>query len=313
MNGKIRSISSRLREFQSIMNEYYRFDPKNIEQLTEHAASGFNAWAEGQRNNLEAMHGKLESDMDHIRGIEKKHAELKTWLDGDNSSADNYSARVEEFNDLVQQHNVLAGDFDGQQKQYNVEVKKFNRELSERQKRVNDEIGNANDTIATFNKWFNKNKDEVFYKELNAFFTELRRLEASHNYDSTELGECLQTVRSIKDELGRYAIEKENEKPDGFLICPVKLCGAEKCYMIVDTASNMVSINRELVEALDLNDYIGETIELRLANRIKINAPQLLIPGITVFDRETEYVKGVILDEPLVGVDGCLGMSFLNR
>lgn len=50
-----------------------------------------------------------------------------------------------------------------------------------------------------------------------------------------------------------------------------------------------------------------------LPNRIRIKAPQLLLSTISIQEAKAEYIKTVVLREPIPGIDGCIGLSFLNR
>ena len=67
------------------------------------------------------------------------------------------------------------------------------------------------------------------------------------------------------------------------------------------------------MDVLDLADYVGEEVEVSLAGGIRIKAPQLVLPSMSVQAMETENVKAVVLKESQPGVDGCIGLSFLNR
>ena len=83
--------------------------------------------------------------------------------------------------------------------------------------------------------------------------------------------------------------------------------------MIIDIGASVVTIVPELVEVLGLTERVGEEVELSLPAGIRVKAPQLLIPSIAVHGMEAQYVKAVVLKESMPGVDGCLGLSFLNR
>ena len=83
--------------------------------------------------------------------------------------------------------------------------------------------------------------------------------------------------------------------------------------MLVDTGATTVSVTPVMVEALGLKESLGELVEVTLAGGIRIKAPQLFLPSMTVAGKEAKYVKALMLNPSLPGVDGCVGLSFLNR
>ena len=87
----------------------------------------------------------------------------------------------------------------------------------------------------------------------------------------------------------------------------------EEAFMCVDNASSLTILTREMVDVLGIGSFVGEEVELTLVNRIKLRAPQVLLPSASVDGCEAKYVKAVILDEMSPGISGILGLSFLSR
>ena len=119
-------------------------------------------------------------------------------------------------------------------------------------------------------------------------------------------------TRSIRHELGKIAISNSHDE-NGMILVPVTLCRRETSVYIVDTGARAVTVPPALVEALGLTDQIGEAVDVSLAGGLRISGPELIIPQLSVDGMEAENVRAVVLKEPMVGVDGLLGLSFLNR
>jgi hypothetical protein len=128
-----------------------------------------------------------------------------------------------------------------------------------------------------------------------------------------ELQPYINKVRAMRRDLAMHAIKQQEEAENGLLIVQVTLSQSEQCHMFVDTAASVVTITPELVEVLALSDKIGDEVEVTLAGGIRIKAPQLALPIMTVYGMTAEYIKALVLKESHVGVDGCIGLSFLNR
>jgi hypothetical protein len=83
--------------------------------------------------------------------------------------------------------------------------------------------------------------------------------------------------------------------------------------LFVDAGASPVTIAPEIVRALGWEDFLGENTTLRLAGGFRTTAPQLLIPSVSCQSQKAEFVRGIALAAPTAGVDGALGLSFLNR
>jgi len=75
----------------------------------------------------------------------------------------------------------------------------------------------------------------------------------------------------------------------------------------------LVTLTPELVEALGLAGCVGEELDVSLPGGLRTKGPRLTIPSILVEGVEATGVDAVMLDAPIAGADGLLGMSFLSR
>lgn len=166
--------------------------------------------------------------------------------------------------------------------------------------------------INEYNSWIKERGAEKFFNNVNRFYISLCQ-EDKKNELSAELTCYIDRIKRLRSGLGLYMQNRQNQQEDGLLIIKALFCDSEESYMIVDIGASLVSISPELVEILGITEYVGDVIELSLPAGIHIKAPQLLIPSISVDGKKAEYVKGVVLKESMAGVDGCIGLSFLNR
>jgi clan AA aspartic protease (TIGR02281 family) len=97
------------------------------------------------------------------------------------------------------------------------------------------------------------------------------------------------------------------------VIVEATVCGREKCFMVVDTGATSVTISPSLVKVLGLSDQLGKNVNATLADGTQTTGREVVIPQLSVVGMEVRGVNAVVLDEPGVGIDGLLGLSYLNH
>lgn len=104
-------------------------------------------------------------------------------------------------------------------------------------------------------------------------------------------------------------------KTSGNLVVEVKLNGQLTCLMAVDTGASLVTISRNIAGRLelDLGDERNEA-EFLLADGSKRKGRIVTLKSIEVGNSKAEEVLAAVMDSPPgPGVDGLLGMSFLDN
>lgn len=85
--------------------------------------------------------------------------------------------------------------------------------------------------------------------------------------------------------------------------------------LIVDTGASIVVISKNIADRLGIkSEEIGTKIEVLLANGTKTQATPIILKSVKVGEAEVKNVKAAITENSQgEGVDGLLGMSFLNN
>jgi len=130
--------------------------------------------------------------------------------------------------------------------------------------------------------------------------------------ESAHRNAALSRVRVLRRQLADYALDTYFSDSSQMIFVEA-LLGDEPCLLLVDTGANLVAVLPELVAALGWQDRLGEQIELQLADGKKTSGRKLLLPSLEVQGFQETDVDGVVLGTVYPGIDGFLGMSFLNR
>lgn len=104
-------------------------------------------------------------------------------------------------------------------------------------------------------------------------------------------------------------------KSSGNLVVEVKLNDTVMCLMAVDTGASLVTISRNIASQLEI-DFGGERneIEMLLADGSKAKARIVNLKSVAVGNSRAEDILAAVMDSPPgPGIDGLLGMSFLDN
>lgn len=112
-----------------------------------------------------------------------------------------------------------------------------------------------------------------------------------------------------------FAREKvDAERVNGHWIVDVLLDGKVTARMIVDTGASVLALSRAIADQLGSEAVKRGTGQVEVADGRKVNVPVLELPVVEVGRNKVEHVlAGVMPDAPAPGIDGLLGMSFLNH
>ena len=325
MKGKVhkvvdlKHVAGRLGESDKIMCEYFQSDP--VEQangLEARAVAGFNEWVKATAGELEVQSTELQDLVESINTLVVQITDMDRELreqqpnPDDPASVVSYNSLVEEYNALVRRHEELAQQYRQKESLYNEKVRQFNQEQEERRAHVEAVKRDATKNVEEYKRWIKEDGPQRFSNELNILYATLIK-ENRREGNSVEIQEYLDRIKKIRMELGAHTKQRQHMIEGGLHIVQATLCQSEECYLTVDSAATVTTITPEMVNILDLSKHVGEEVEILLPNAIRVKAPQLVIPKIAIEKNEADYVKAVVLKESMPGVDGCLGLSFLNR
>lgn len=307
----------RLSQFEAVMDRHYRGDPVDEardslnQRIDEH-----NRWVETTKARHEAARTELETESQSLRALKKEIADLDARLAekpraDDRAVVEAYNALVAERNARVDKYNQLGKAFQRRQAAHNDSVARDQQEMETREQELDSRRAAVEERIAERNRWLDTGEDLSFFQALNRYYADL--VKQSRDRETPELAERTSKVRAIRRELAEHAVKGHESAGGGLVIVEATLRRREKCFLIVDTGATVVSVPPALVDAAGLSDQLGKEIEATLAGGVKIRGRELVIPQLSVLGNEAQDVRAVVLDESEAGVDGLLGLSYLNR
>jgi len=313
-------VEEQMARLEEHMERYFRADPiAEANALVRAAVESHNAFLERGGAEIEAERATLSEHLQRLRAMEDRIDRSRGELakeKADSSSAERiarFNEKVARHNALVAEHRELAEEYQRRQDSYNRRVESFNSEVAGRRAEVEAVKAKAAERAEEYRRWLDQHGPDDLSGTLNRLYVSLCRQKTDGGEHTKELDGRLSRLRRLRGELAAHAVEKQQTADNGLLIVEALLCSMETCHLLVDTGASVTSISPEMAQVLGIEKHVGEEIELSLPNGIRIMAPQLLIPQISVAGYSAEYVKAVLLKESMPGVDGCLGVSFLNR
>ena len=185
---------------------------------------------------------------------------------------------------------------------YNLITAKSKKEISSLKASLDAQKGTYQEKIREHDKWFEGKEEEVFFLELNRFYAKL--VKSYKKPGNTNLiHNVIDRVRSIRRELGQYAIRENDASDNGLIAVPVTLCDNEDVFLLVDTGASRVTVTREILEVLGLSEKIGELIESAVAGGMTVKGPEVIIPSISVYGVAAQNVPGIVIPHSSVGAD----------
>lgn len=313
------ALIARLAGFDRTMDQYFRNDSVakakstiNI-QLKQH-----NDWVKTYQAEFDAQSAKLKERSEALRQMQTRLHEMADKLKSqkpNRASKDNvdaYNQRVADYNALAQQYEALvpafnkdAGDFQNRYSEFSREVEISRIRLKRTERTTTEEVGAQE-------KWLASTEASRFFTDLNRCYAGVRR-ELSVRSDDPTLQAAATKAAGMRRELADWFQARQRDDEAAHLLVEATLCRREKCYLILDTGAHSVTLSPALVEVLGLTNRLGEEVDVGLAGGLRTKGRKLSIPQLSVLGQEATDVEAVMLEEPGVGVDGLLGLTFLRR
>lgn len=310
-------IVERLKQLQETFDAYFKQAPietfnTTVRRITEE----HNIWIENLNRTREQKHEELQNQLKTVIKLESEFEKIKEKINAlpqDPTMGAMRNKLIDKQNALVSQHRELASAYKKEADDFNTKLEKSNREAAERKNYMEESRKNAKATFAKYESWLKNGGQEKFCHELNQLYGDMLQAKRRSPVDAEDLELHLKKARTLRHELGSYTKKEQEAVENGALVVSVSFTGDEKGLLSLETGSSVVSIIPEMVKILGIEEYVGEEIELYLPGNVRIKAQQLLIPDIAFDGNNANFVKAVILNHPIPGVDGGLGLSFLNR
>ena len=303
-------LSMQLTELEERLDRYILRDA--VRQYNADVEA-FNEWIAQSQGRLEESAAELEREheaLDELRSdieglgeaFERERAkeggsnaaEIESLRSANDGAVTEHNERVRAFEERQSTYNDLIAEHNAQSDRYSEELTRARGEADEYQ------TWHAGDAMARFSA--------VVGELYASICVEYRRAAGR-----TELSALIDRARRIRRVLGERAIRINQDQDNGLLIVEADLGESEPCWMIVDNAASTAAITPEMVDVLDIGEFVGSEVEISLPGAITIRAPSCILPKVTVEGHEAEFVTAVVLEESHPGIDGSIGLSFLNR
>lgn len=234
-----------------------------------------------------------DSIMEKLNTLEKELEDLNTEVVrvSRKLSKMNPKENLEEYNALVEEYNSLVAQMEverGKQRTLKTQVADLNQKISA-----------YTDSLNEFNKKF-KNEFYVSKSEL---------MEQEKNF----LERIKKEMDSIEKDFTEYRVGYQ--RLGSHLVVRALLNGVINADLIVDTGASIVVISESIARRLGITVNSKEfSVSVTLADGSHTKAYPIILKSIQVGDVKVSNVRAAVLPrgEP-VGIDGLLGMSFLER
>jgi hypothetical protein len=313
-------ITAKLDNIDQILSLRFRRDVVgDCNQKTKDAVDGFNAWTRESAEALDQEQKGLETQLAELNafhaGIESSNRQLtQQQLDRRNSEdIERHNRLVEEHNAAVRKHGELARQFTERQNAYNARVRRRNEEMQQKQCELTALQESIKKEFQEYELWRNARGEEQFFREVNQLYATLHEELGEAGDNAGTIKAYYNQLRLIRKELATYARRREQEAENGVLVMSALLSKDEECHLVVDTGSTLVTISPELVRVLGLTRSLAEEVEVVLPGGHRARGRKLILPSLSVQGMEAQNVEAVQLEESQCGIDGLLGLSYLNR
>ena len=176
-NNKKASISNTMKQFEDIMDQYFRNDPvQETNNAVNKMVDDYNQLIKEGQKNIEDKKIKLDERIAIIRKIESQISDLDKKLNKINADAKNkksiaeYNILVKKRNDLVEKHKSHSGLY----KEYETDVNKLIKHLNEKselqRKNIEKAKKTAEEVVTHYHNWINDDGDLAFFNELNRYY-----------------------------------------------------------------------------------------------------------------------------------------------
>ena len=135
-----------------------------------------------------------------------------------------------------------------------------------------------------------------------------------------KLNELQPALGEIGNDIKRFRAEFEIAAVDvtfighNHILVPVKINDRKPIKLILDTGASSVVLSRSIATRLGINWSGGKEIEVILANGEKAKGNQVILRSVSVDRFRADNVRATVMEKaPATGIEGLLGMSYLDR
>jgi clan AA aspartic protease (TIGR02281 family) len=313
------TVPARLNDIDRVLGARFRRDvAAECNQKAKSAVDAFTAWARLSAEALEIERQQLDRDLQELNAL---HAAIDASSralsverpDGaDQQARQRYERMVTEHNAEVARHRALSGAYTTKQSAFNRRVVERNDEVERRQRDADAVQASVRKDYDEYAAWRTARGEEAFFDDVNRLYADLHEALPRARADAGIVKTYLNQLRVVRQEMALLARRREQEAEHGVLIVPATLSDDEECHLIVDTGATTVALSPEMVRAAGLADRLGEEVEVVIAGGLRARGRRITLPRLGVQTMVAENVDAIQLNASHCGVDGLLGLSFLN-
>lgn len=264
-----------------------------------------------------------------LENTANRYQELKRDKNKVDVARSQFASLKKEFNEKKEKFNSLLPTFNAKNQELknlnpNRDVKYYNKVVSDINS-LNAKLALLSDELMKMSEKYPQygqavQKAIIKYKDNLADFKIYfeKELKTTKEKELTEDKICFydaigEALANLEKNLRKDSIALV--KSAGNLVVEVKLNDKLTCLMAVDTGASIVTISRSIANQLEL-DFSGERneIEMLLANGSRAKAKIINLDSVAVGNSRAENVLAAVMDSPPgAGIDGLLGMSFLDN
>jgi len=196
-------------------------------------------------------------------------------------------------------YNELIVDFNSKASEMRKIVEKVN-ELREEKEAVNRELAGHITRLSNFKAAFNAK-----FQEIEKDSQDPRR--------KAFYGNLKERLASLDEDLERHEVEFAEHRQG--IVVTADINGKQTARLLVDTGASLTVISCAIATGLGIDtDELKQSITLVLADGSTTSAKFILLDSVSVGEVKAPNVSAAVIEEaPSPGVDGLLGMSFLNN
>lgn len=312
-----RTPADRLNDVDALMQKHLR--GPTLEKLRREHDAAIEAYNKRLTETKAALATRNEGLAAQSQALEARRRDLDT-LDRELEAARKaattdeailqFNQRVAERNRAVSQHGAAVQAYNQAHSAYSAEVEAFNARMRQESTGLDVAIAGLNTAVQERNRWLSCKGPSRLSSDLDSAFVALVR-SCAHHPDRTADQAALTRARALRRELAEHTRARMRQDPHGLVLVDAALGEHEPITLLVDTGASSCTVSPAMIEALGWQQHVGETVQLNLAAGIKVKAPALVIPKLSVHGHVAKFIKGLVLPEDTPGVDGILGQSFL--
>jgi hypothetical protein len=307
----LQQISEKINEFEQVIDKWFKKDLAGEYRSLE---DRYKAWRARTEPDLELLKKQLEARMQELKQRDREVFESRERLERRYGRKSN--AEVEEYNAMVGEHNRLVTRYQTEhdqcrklQEEYNSRVLEHNRETEDWRQKLDAAFNEA----SKHQFWKKERGPENFFRDVNGLYAALVEMIPTAGTTLATTMAYHNHVCGLRKLLGEMAQKQEASRENGVLVLPATLNNKVEAFFVVDPAATIVTVTPELVRVLGLTGQLGEEIEVLLPAGQRAYGRSLTLPSLTVQAKTTENIAAVQLESSSCGVDGLLGLSYLNR